>query len=136
MSKRIFTKEEIWQIAKNENVARCSKRSITYDKGFKMRAVKHYEQGLTSTEIFRQAGFDPHIIGKDQPKECLKRWNRIYRAKGNTGLATEQRGRSGGRQKKIRDTSDADKIKRLEIEIAYLKAENDFLACLRARKTE
>lgn len=113
------------------------RKSITYSKDFKIRAVKLYnEQGLTSTEIFRQEGFDLNLLGKDKPKDCLKRWNKVYRANGERGLMVETRGRLGGRHKKPRDKTDMDKIKRLEVEVAYLKAENDFLAKLRARKAE
>lgn len=110
------------------------RKYITYGKDFKIRAVKLYEQGLTSTEIFRQEGFDLNLISKDIPRECLKRWNRIYRAKGEGGLIIETRGRLGGRPRKPMDKTDSDKIKRLEAEIAYLKAENDFLAKLRAKR--
>lgn len=110
------------------------RKSITYSNDFKIRAVKLYEQGLTSTEIFRQEGFDLNLIGKNKPRECLKRWNRIYRAKGDGGLMVETRGRLGGRPRKPRDKTEADKIKRLEAEVAYLKAENDFLAKLRAKR--
>lgn len=134
MSKRIFTKEQIEELLKNENIVRCSERSITYGKDFKIRAVKLYKEGLTSTEIFRQEGFDLNLMGKDKPKDCLRCWNRIYRAKGEKGLTIETRGRLGGRPRKPRDKTDSDKIKRLEAEVAYLKAENDFLVKLRAKR--
>ncbi len=52
---------------------------------------------------------------------------------GGSGLLIEARGRGGGRPKKI-NLTDSDKIKRLEIEVAYLKEENNFLAKLRANK--
>ena len=134
MSRRIFTKEQVEQLASSKNVSGCGERSITYGKDFKIKAVKLYKQGLTSSEIFRQAGFDLNAIGRNRPKRCLRRWNKIRRAKGENRL-TETRGRTG-RPKKIKDLSDADKIKRLEAEIAYLKAENDFLAKLRAKRAE
>ena len=119
----------------NENIARCSKRSITYNKDFKIKAVKLYEQGLTSGDIFRQAGINLNLIGRKTPKYCLRRWNKIYRHKGEKELTVENRGRnSPGRPKKPIDKPDADRIKRLEAEVAYLKAENDFLAKLRAKK--
>lgn len=110
------------------------RKSIAYSKNFKIRAVKLYNDGLTPTEIFRKEGFDLNVIGKDKPKECLKRWNKVYRAKGEEGLIIETRGRLGGRPKKPEDKTDADKIKRLEAEVAYLKAENDFLVKLRAKR--
>src|SRR3989339_290548 len=95
MSKRMFTKEQVKDLGKNKNVSKCSEKSITYSKDFKMKAVKQYgEEGITSSEIFRQAGFDLVIIGKDIPKQSLKRWNRAFKAKGLNGLA-ELRGKRG-----------------------------------------
>jgi hypothetical protein len=44
------------------------------------------------------------------------------------------RGRGGGRPR-VKGT-DADKIKWLEAKVAYLKAENDFLVKLRAKRSE
>ena len=135
MSKRIFTKEQIEKLTNNVNVAKCGERSITYSNEFKKAAIKQYnEQFLTSTEIFRNAGFDIEIIGKETPKDCLKRWKRLYKTKGVEGFV-ESRGRAGGGTK-TKNLSDADRIKRLELQVAYLKAENHFLAKLRAKRAE
>jgi hypothetical protein len=135
MSKRRFTKEEIEILLKNENVGRCSEKSITYDKDFKVRAVRQYSEGKSSREIFTNAGFDICVIGKCTPKGCLRDWNKVYQTKGIKGLKKETRGKMG-RPKKIQDKNDADKIKRLEAEVAYLKAENDFFKQLRAKRAE
>lgn len=70
------------------------------------------------------------------PAESLRRWNNVYRTKGIEKLSVENRGRDGGRPPKIKDATEKDKIKRLEAEVAYLKAENDFLAKLRAKRRE
>ena len=135
MSKRLFNKEQIEKLSNNINVAKCSERSITYSNEFKKTAIKQYnEQFLTSKEIFISAGFDMEVIGSSTPKECLKSWNKVYKTKGLEGFI-ESRGKAGGRTK-TKDLSDADRIKRLEIQIAYLKAENDFLAKLRAKRAE
>jgi transposase-like protein len=131
MSKRIFTGEQIEELLANENIAKCSEKAITYERDFKIRAVKQYnEDGMTAKEIFRQAGLDLNVIGRKQPKECLRRWNRIFRKKGIEGLS-EVRGKNGGRPK-TRNLTGAERMKKLEAEVAYLKAENDFLAKLRA----
>ena len=77
------------------------------------------------------------MIGRKKPKSLIRDWNRIFKEKGLDGLKTETRGRgSGGGRPKTRDLTDADKIKRLEAQVAYLKAENDFLAKLRAKRAE
>lgn len=134
MSKKTLTKEEINQLMNNENIINCSEESLTYSKDFKIKAVKLYEQGLSPVDAFKQAGINPNVAGKERIRGCLKRWNNVYRANGEKGLLVENRGRFGGRTKKPRDGSDADKIKRLETEVAYLKAENDFLVKLRAKR--
>jgi hypothetical protein len=135
MSKRKFTLEQISELLKNANVVKCSEKSITYSTEFKVWAVKRYDEGLTASQIFKESGFDLLMIGADNPDCRLGDWRKIYNASGANGLIFEARGRSkaGGRPK-AKGLTDADRIKRLEIENAYLKAENDFLAKLRAAK--
>ena len=134
MSKRIFTKEQVKLLSENTHIASCSARSIEYRKEFKISAIKqYYEHNLTPGDIFRLAGFDIKLIGKDVPQKCLERWRRIFKSKGKNGLSINTK----GRKKKIpKDITDKDKIERLEAEIAYLKAENDFLVELRAKRAE
>ena len=128
MSKRIFTQEQIEVLLNNPNVRRCSERSVTYTKEFKIYAVQqHHTYGHTAREIFLRAGFDPVIIGSDTPRDRLKAWQRIVRTKGSEALV-ETRGHGRPR---IKGVTEEDRIKRLEAENAYLKAENAFLAKLR-----
>lgn len=122
MSKRIFTDEQVKQLRSNSNVSACSSKSITYSEEFKLKALIQYKEGLTSREIFTLAGFDLDVVGKEIPKECLYRWRR-------------RTGKRSGRPK-TRGVTKEDKIKRLEAQVAYLKAENSFLAHLRARRAE
>lgn len=133
----MFNQDQIKELLSNKYVAKCSEKSITYSNDFKLEAVAQYiNEGLTAREIFRMAGFSLSTIGRKQPVECLKRWKKIFRSKGRKGLMAEARGGKGGRSKKPTDISDAAKIERLEAEVAYLKAENDFLAKLRAKRVE
>ena len=134
MSKRRFTTDQVAELSKNKNVAKCSDKSITYGKEFKIQAVKRYhEEGYSPRMIFEEAGFDIKLIGKDCPDVCLQRWRTTYKVKGVGCLNAETRGKGGGRPRTT-GLTDAERIKRLEIENAYLKAENDFFAKLRAAK--
>jgi transposase len=97
MSKRIFTREQIGALLKNEYIILCSEKAITYSRNFKIKAVKERrEQHLTPKEIFRKAGFDLEVIGQKIPRKCLEHWTNIYRIKGPEGLLTEGRGRLWG----------------------------------------
>ena len=128
MSTRIFSSQEQQLLLSNQNVKRCSEKSITYTTAFKQLAVKQYETGLTSTEIFKAAGFDLNLIGKKQPKFCLRRWREFG--------CDDKRGTHQGSRKKDERNTETDRLKWLEAEVKYLKAENAFLAQLRAKRAE
>ncbi len=134
MNRRIFTKEQINEMLKNKNVARCSEKSITYHKNFKIEAVQRYQNnGISANQIFKEAGFNLDVIGKEVPKDCLYDWIKVVRIKGIDGLSKESRG-GPGRRHSLKNLTDKERIKYLETQVAYLKAENDFLAKLRKKR--
>jgi transposase len=130
----IYSEEQLQQLRANPNVKRCSSKSITYAPAFKQRAVKqYYEEGLSPRQIFLNAGFDLQVLGKHKPKDCLKLWKGIYKAKGMEALASDidQRGKNRlGKKKPKYDENDPDYLK---AKIAYLEAENDFLRKLKTK---
>jgi transposase-like protein len=131
MSKRIYSTDQIKALGDNPNVAKCSNKSITFSKEFKIKAVKAYYQGGQSPNmIFKEAGFDLNVIGRYTPKFRLRDWKKIYKAKGEKGLATESRGKNGGRRSKDKQSTD---MEYLQAKIAYLEAENNFLKNLKTK---
>lgn len=131
----IHPSEEIEKLSVNPYVLKCSEKSITYTHEFKKRAVELYRQGVSSNEIWRRSGFDISKWKKTYTKDCIRDWKEIVEKKGYEGLA-ESRGLNASGRPKMKGVTDADKIKRLELHIIYLKAENDFLAKLRAKRAE
>ncbi len=139
MSKRIFNQQQINEMLNNNNIIKCSDKSITYSKDFKIKAVAQYCEGMSAKDILKQAGFDLAVIGKDTPKRCLMRWLKIFRKRGAEKLSTDGRGKEKGvgmGRPKLKGITDAEKIKKLELTVAYLKAENDFLIKLQAKRAE
>ena len=135
MSKRIFTQEQITELLKNRNVAATSEKSITYRADFKRAAIHRYKEGLSPSAIFQEAGFNLAVIGKRTPKWCLVRWRRSYDKKGEAGLLKDGRGsHGGGRPPNLDHMNEKEKLKYLEAQVAYLKAENAFLAKLRKQR--
>jgi transposase-like protein len=131
----MFNPEQIKDLLSNKNVYKCSSESITYSKQFKLWAIRrYYDDGYSPNAIFREAGFNLDVIGRNRPKECLTRWRNTYNNKGEKELTKETRGRPGGKRPKMEFKSDKEKIKYLEAKIAYVDAENDFLAKLRGLK--
>lgn len=140
MSIRRFTVGQIADLLNNKNVLRCSPKSITYNHAFKINTVKRYdEEGVGARQIFEEAGFNLSVVGYDTPSECVGRWKRTCKQKGEAALTAEKRGKGIGVGKgrpRSKGITDAEKIKRLELTVLYLKAENDFLAKLRAGLVE
>jgi hypothetical protein len=112
-----------------------SAKSITYTTAFKEHAVAEYEAGVTAREIFSRADLGPALVRTDHPKDCLKRWRRVVRRSGTKGLV-DARGKQHTNQKKRRINNETDRLKWLEAEVKYLKAENAFLTKLRAKRAE
>ncbi len=137
MNRRKFNEGEIVELSRNVNVIKCSEKAITYSTDFKKLAVKKYlEDGMSPSEIFIEAGFEKFCLDKSVPKDRLKLWRKIYELKGGDGLSVERRGRCSIGRPKTKGITEADRIKRLEMEVLYLKAENAFLAKLRAERRE
>lgn len=129
----MFNEEQVKELANNKNVLRCSAKSITYSQTFKLKAIKQYfEEGLGPNQIFEEAGFPRRWLGEYRARNCLKKWRNKYKKEGKESLLKDNRGGPGRRKKTVRDNKG--KIEYLETKIAYLEAENDFLAKLRGLK--
>ena len=136
MKKNYLTQEQIVKLLTKDCIIKCSPKSLSYSKDFKILAIGQYAEGMTARQIFNMAGLTPELVGEHRAKECIQSWRRITKTKGLEALTTENRGLAKGNKgrPKIKGLTDADRIKRLEIENAYLKAKNDFLVKLRAQR--
>ena len=127
----IFSNDQIIALKRNSNVFECGKRSVHYTAEFKKRALELYIQGISPKEIWKQAGFNISWWKKRYCDDTIKDWRRLVK---NGGI--ESLSRHGGIPYDHGAKSKKDKFKRLELEVKYLKAENDFLAKLRAKRAE
>jgi len=99
-----------------------------FTKEFKERAVKLKEQGVPSGEIFENEGINIKNKQKDYTSKLISRWKskkqqeKILDSKEVLLL------------KKIKKEEDKKRIEYLEAQVAYLKAEKDFLVKLPKKK--
>jgi transposase len=126
MSKRIYTREEQEVLRNNPHIASCSERSIVFTTAFKQYVVREHKAGKIPQRIFAEADIPISLIGRQAPKNCIHRWI----AKDVLELGIDGRGRHGKAGRKRKEYVDKDKMTKDE-RIAYLEAENDFLAQLR-----
>lgn len=122
-----FTLEQQELLGINPNIEKISEKSITYKDTFKLMAIEEYAMGKTPSEIFKQAGINPEIIGVKNPTRCLERWKKSYFKQGDVGLIGEKRGCSRNGRHKVGDLTIEERLRAAEAKIAYLEMENQFL---------
>ncbi len=119
-----FSSKDRKDLENNPNVLKVTTSNVAYTTDFKAKALRRRKEGATPQEVFREAGIDLSLFGESYAKKCLQRWEKMEKAAG--GLNKERRGsKSTGRPRGL-------SFKSPEEEIAYLRAENDFLKKLRA----
>lgn len=127
-----FSIGEIARLKENPCVFNCTYKSVNYTYEFKKRALELHAEGIPAKEIWRRSGFDTWKWKNHYFKGTLRDWKKIVRKSGLKGLLRE-----GGIQfDKDSNKTDPDKIRRLELQVKYLEAENDFLAKLRVKRAE
>jgi transposase-like protein len=127
-----FSGEEIAKLKQNPCVYNCTERSINYTYEFKQRALSLHKEGVSAREIWRRSGFDTNKWQKHYFRGTLRDWRKVVEKRGVEGLL-----KPGGIQyDRGPNKTDKDKLKRLELQVKYLEAENDFLAKLRAKRAE
>jgi len=131
----IYSSEQIAQLKKNPCVWHVSERIISYTYEFKKRALDLYAQGVKPDEIWKSAGFDISIWKKDYCRYTLKDWKRWVKKGGWDSLTKPSGVQSDSGHKKAK-SPEADRVRRLELQVRYLEAENSFLAKLRAKRAE
>ena len=131
----IFSKEEMVELRKHPCVFSCTAKSVNYTYEFKKQALDEYEKGMRPKDIWKQAGFNTSKWKKHYFRLTIRDWKRIVR-RGDLSSLNNQGGvrHDDGMTKSLK--VEKDKIKRLELHIRYLQAENDFLTKLRAKRAE
>jgi transposase len=124
MSKKLFTEQEIEILSKNKYVKRVSPKGITYTDEMKHFAIAEWEKGVNSTQVFRNAGLDPRIIGDYRIKSAMRRWKRAYKEKGIMGLQDTRKGKSG--RPLERELSLEEQLIRKEAKIKFLEVQLEF----------
>lgn len=113
--------------ATNPNIERVTKSNIQFTKAFKIRSIKQYQAGLSPTQIFEEAGIDLSDFESCYARKSVIRWLIASNEYGLSKINDERRGiGSSGRPSLVK------KFKSLSEEVAYLRAENDFLKKIRA----
>lgn len=130
-----FSNEELVELRKHPCVFSCTSKSVNYTYEFKKHVLEENEKGMCAKDIWKQAGFDTSKWKEFYFRSTVRDWKRIVH-RGDISNLNNQGGvqHDDGVTKSLK--AEKDKIKRLELQVRYLRAENDFLAKLRAKRAE
>lgn len=110
MGVHYFSDKQVEELRGNPYVDKVSNKAITYSEVFKQHFMHELNQGKFPTQIFREAGLDTQVVGKERIKSFSRRIRKMAdRIEGFTDLRAQHSGRP---QTKERTTDE---------EIAYLK---------------
>ncbi len=101
-----------------------------FTKEFRLKAIKLKEKGIHPNDIFTRHGIGTEDKQKDYAGKLIAHWRRV--GVGNTPNPQERK--KIKILSKIQKQSEKKKIEYLETKIAYLEAENSFLANLPKKK--
>ena len=127
-----FSSDEIAELRKNPCVFNCTEKSVYYTREFKERALELQAQGVHTKDIWRRSGFDVRKWKDEYFRGTLRDWREAVEKHGIEGLAKP----GGTPHDRGPNKTGTDAIERLELQVKYLQAENDFLAQLRAKRAE
>lgn len=123
MGNKYFTEKQREELERNPYVEKASEKAITYSKKFKEKFEIEYDAGKMPSQILDEMGIDPKVLGRSRVKGLVARMKKYKeRAEG----CRDNRKNNSGRPS-TKKLSEAEKIKRLEQKIEYLKQENEFI---------
>ena len=127
MGVNYFTDEQVEEFRKNPYVKNVSNKAITYEEKFKEYLYEQYTNGVSPTQIFRNAGFDTDLLGHKRIDGFYRR-NRACTIR-DEGFIDKRKGSSG--RPKDKDLTPDEEIARLKHKNKVLQQENDFLKRVR-----
>ena len=128
-----LTAEQISMLKNNPNVVKVTPRQVFYTQTFKNYFCREYAKGRSSTEILRDQGIDPQILGETRVSTLRTYYNQVKRAfPGKEQLALEgknpYRDKKGSGHTELQTNTDIiHMIGKLEQQVQYLEKETDFL---------
>ena len=128
-----LTEEQISMLSKNPNIVKVTPRQVHYTQTFKNYFCSEYAKGRSSTDILREQGIDPKLLGETRVSSLRAYYNNVKRAfPGRENLSLEgknpYRGTKGSGHTELQTNADIiHMIGKLEQQVQYLEKQTDFL---------
>jgi len=123
MGVNYFSDKQIEELRRNPYVDKVSNKAITYSEVFKQYFMNELNHGKFPTQIFREAGFDTKVVGKQRIDNFSRRIRKMAdRIEGFTDLRTQHSGRP-----QTKERTPDEEIAYLQHQVALQKQQIDAL---------
>ena len=75
-----FTEEQISVLSKNPNIIKVTSRQVHYTQTFKNYFCREYAKGRSSTDILREQGIDPKVLGETRVSTLRTYYSQVKNA--------------------------------------------------------
>ena len=118
MNRKLFTQEEITLLWQNPYTLSVNEREINFTPEFKEAFLKLYKDGSTAAEAVTALGYDPDLLGRSRIRNFFKTFSGQKEA--TKKRPSPDASKAGSNELNAR-------VKQLEFQVLYMKAELEFL---------
>ena len=134
MARKLLTKEEIEKLKQSPYIAKVTPYQVLFTTDFKRMAYQELTDGKLMREILTESGIDADILGD---RRIWAMAVKIRKKAEREGGFEDQREKNSRKPKKMtEEQAMAERIEKLEHELAYTRQEVEFLKKLQAANME
>lgn len=125
MSVSLLSEEQVAALRCSPHVAAVTARQISFTAEFKQHFYEEYMRGVSPNDILRAAGIDPEWIGESRMVSI--RVHALRQAQSGRGFTDRKLQWNPDTRYGNQARNDAERIARLEHELAYVRQELEFV---------
>jgi hypothetical protein len=129
MKRYNFSKDIQDELKSLKCIKSCSSKSTSFTSEFKLESIKKYNEGMTPTQIFKEAGVPLQYFAKRFADGKLRDWKNLIIKHGEAVSFTKERRGSKGKEslRNYHDRNTLLKSLSKDEKIAFYEAENEML---------
>lgn len=128
-----ISEADILKLSQNVYVERVTEHEIAFTEDFKRLVWAQKQAGKSMTQLFRESGIEPQVIGYKRIENLSRRLR--DKARNHADLSDERKNNHRPEKKKEAQSLE-EKVKYLEHELAYMRQEVEFLKKIQIANVE
>ena len=124
---KLFTPEEVKNLSNNPYTYRVSHQTIRFTLAFKEAFWYGYQEGRTPTQLLRELGYDPDVLGEARVAGIARHIRDQVNSEYGLRQSPVPRSRQTLQEADMKVLSQSQAMKAMQREIIYLRQELEFI---------